>query len=151
MEQIPAFVSVVFMITTFVTVGIFLSVVRTAANRSTFGKTAFFLIPFRLIFQFVLGSSGFYQNATCPPPRLFVFGVAPALVLIILSFVFTRRSFVSALPIAILTIVHIIRIPVDLTLSRLFQAHVVPEIMTFHGTNFDILSGVTARSLSILH
>jgi hypothetical protein len=144
MEQIPAFVSVVFMITTFVTVGIFLSAVRATTDRSTFGKVVLFLIPFWLIFQFFRSSSGFFQNTAGLPPRLFAFGVGPALLLILLSFVLARANFVAALPITILTILHVIRIPVELTLSWLSQARVVPEIMTYHGTNFDIISGLTA-------
>lgn len=144
MEQVPAFVSVVFMVTTFVTVGIFLSAVRRTAERSTFAKIILFVIPFWLIVQFMLASSGFFQNTTAFPPRLFLFGLAPALGLIILSFLTARNSFVSALPLAVLTGIHVIRIPVELTLSWPSQARVVPQIMTYHGTNFDILSGITA-------
>jgi hypothetical protein len=144
MEHVPAFVSVVFMVTTFVTVGIFLSAVKTTANRSTFGRIVLFLIPFWLIFQFVLASSGFFLNTASLPPRLFAVGLGPALLLILLSFVLARANFVETLPITILTILHVIRIPVELTLSWLSQARVVPEIMTFHGTNFDIISGLTA-------
>ena len=144
MEHVPAFVSVVFMITTFVTVGIFLSAVRTVAYRSSFAKIVLFVVPFWLILQYFLASAGFFHNTSSLPPRLFAFGFGPALLLIVSSFVFARESFVSALPITILTIVHVIRIPVELTLSWLWQAGVVPEIMTYHGTNFDILSGLTA-------
>ncbi len=144
MESVPAFVSVVFMITTFVTVGIFLFAVRSTAQRSTFGKSVLFVVPFWMIFQFVVGSSGFFQNTSALPPRLFVFGLAPALALMALAFLFARESFVSAFPLALITILHVIRIPVELTLSWLSQARVIPEIMTYHGTNFDIVSGLTA-------
>jgi hypothetical protein len=78
------------------------------------------------------------------PPRLFVFGFAPALLLIVGLFVFARSSTIAALPIALLTIIHVIRIPVELTLAWLSEARAVPEIMTFHGNNFDIWSGITA-------
>jgi hypothetical protein len=132
------------MVTTFVTAGIFLSAVRTTAERSILGKVVLFLIPFWLIFQFVLAASGFYQNTQSLPPRLFVFGLGPALLLIIISFLIARENFVSILPLTVLTAIHVIRIPVELTLSWLSQARVVPEIMTYHGTNFDIISGLTA-------
>lgn len=144
MEQVPAFVSVVFMVTTFVTVGIFLSAVRQTAERSRFAKTVLFLIPFWLLFQYFAASAGFFENTSSLPPRLFAFGLGPALLLIVLAFVLARESFVAALPIAAITIIHVIRIPVELTLSWLSQARAVPEIMTYHGTNFDIISGITA-------
>ena len=144
MENIPAFVSVVFMITTFVTVGIFLFAVRRTADRSKFGKILLFLIPFWLVFQYVAAASGFFQNTSSFPPRLLFFAVGPSVLLMALAFLLARNDFVSALPIALLTAVHVIRIPVELTLSWLGEARVVPEIMTFHGTNFDIISGLTA-------
>jgi hypothetical protein len=43
-----------------------------------------------------------------------------------------------------LTALHIIRVPVELTLLWLFQAGLEPQAMTFEGSNFDILSGLTA-------
>ena len=43
-----------------------------------------------------------------------------------------------------LTILHIIRVPVELVLFWLFINKAVPELMTFEGRNFDIFSGVTA-------
>ena len=43
-----------------------------------------------------------------------------------------------------LTWLHIVRIPVELVLLWLFQNGQVPELMTFEGRNFDILSGLTA-------
>lgn len=44
----------------------------------------------------------------------------------------------------ILSYVHIIRIPVELVLYRLFLNGIVSELMTFKGRNFDILAGITA-------
>ena len=102
------------------------------------------MLALMMIVQYVLASGGFFQNTHALPPRMFLFGFAPALGLIALAFLVARKSFVSALPIALLMIVHVIRIPVELTLSWLSQAGAVPEVMTYHGTNFDIISGVTA-------
>ena len=144
MESVPAFVSVVFMITTFVTVGIFLSAVRVTAERSAFGKTVLFVVPFWMLFQFAMARGGFFADTTAFPPRLFLFGLLPAVALIALAFVAAREGFVASLPLAVITIVHVIRIPVELTLAWLAEARVVPELITYHGTNFDILSGLTA-------
>ncbi|MGB7210418.1 MAG: hypothetical protein WBD27_17325 [Pyrinomonadaceae bacterium] len=144
MEHLPAHVSVVFLITTFITVGIFLYAVRKTGFNSTLAKILIFVIPFWMIFQAVVSLGGFFQNTDALPPRLFIFGVGPALLLILLCFLFARQNLVANLPIKVLTIIHVIRIPVELTLSWLYDGGMVPRIMTFHGTNFDILSGITA-------
>ena len=144
MERVPAFVSVVFMLTTFVTVGIFIHMVRRSGTDTWAARLALFAVPFWLVFQFVVGSAGFYTNTAALPPRMFVFGVAPALLFIAGIFIFARSTFVASLPLTILTIIHIVRIPVELTLAWLADAHAVPQVMTFRGTNFDIWSGLTA-------
>lgn len=144
MDQIPAYVSIVFLVTTFIAVGIFVYAVRGLASVSIYAKALIFLIPFWMIFQAALSIGGFFQNTAAVPPRLFLFEVGPALALIVLYFVFARGSFIAELPIRILTIIHIIRIPVELVLHWLYEGRMVPGVMTFHGTNFDILSGLTA-------
>lgn len=73
-----------------------------------------------------------------------LFGVFPALLLIISYFLFFRSSFVEFLPLRLLTLVHVVRIPVEIVLLWLFIGGQVPQIMTFEGRNFDILSGILA-------
>ncbi|MEQ1924089.1 MAG: hypothetical protein ABL952_16415, partial [Pyrinomonadaceae bacterium] len=87
---------------------------------------------------------GFYHAADTVPPRIALFGAMPAVLLIVLYFIFFRRSFVEKLPIGFLTLLHTVRIPVEIVLYWLFVAGAVPQIMTFAGRNFDILSGVLA-------
>ncbi len=48
------------------------------------------------------------------------------------------------MPLKVLTMVHIVRIPVEIVLLWLFLGGQVPRIMTFEGYNFDILSGILA-------
>jgi hypothetical protein len=43
-----------------------------------------------------------------------------------------------------MTLLHIVRIPVEIVLFWLFLYKVVPELMTFSDRNLDILSGLTA-------
>ena len=97
-----------------------------------------------MIFSAVLSLGGFYQNTDTFPPRVFAFAVFPALAFIAAYFVFFRSSFIDRLSLKALTLVHTIRLPVELVLLWLFQAGTVPQIMTFEGRNFDILSGLTA-------
>jgi hypothetical protein len=78
------------------------------------------------------------------PPR-FALLVAPPVITIILIFITKRgRAFIDMLSLEYLTWLHIVRIPVELTLYGLFTYKAVPELMTFAGRNFDIISGITA-------
>ena len=143
-EQVPAYVSITFLITSFVTVAIFVTAVLRAGTNSIAAKVLLFILPAWMIFQAVLASGGFFLNTDAVPPRLFLFGPLPVLLFIIIYFVFARESVIEKLPLAHLTLIHTIRIPVELVLAWLFAAGMVPEIMTYHGSNFDILSGITA-------
>jgi len=143
-ENLPGYVSIIFITTTFLTVGIFLYAVKRGDFNSAAAKVLSFLLPFWLIIQASLAFTGFYLKTDSLPPRLPFFAILSALLLIITLFIFARRNFISQLPIKILTIIHVIRIPVELVLLWLFRAGQIPQLMTFEGRNFDILSGLTA-------
>lgn len=149
-ENLPGYVSVTFILTSFLTVGIFLYAIKRGAFSSTATKFLSFLIPFWLIFQATLGIGGFYLNTEVVPPRLLLFALFPTLALIILLFVFARQSFIERLPLQTLTYLHIIRIPVELVLLWLYQAGQVPQLMTFEGRNFDVFSGISAPVIAWL-
>lgn len=142
-ESLPGYISITFILTTFLTVGILLYAVKRSVFDTTPAKVLVFLVGFWLLFQAAFALGGSYRVVTAPP-RVFLFGVAPALLLIALYFIFARRSFVERLPLKILTLLSIIRIPVELVLLWLFQQGLEPRAMTFEGSNFDILSGLSA-------
>lgn len=66
------------------------------------------------------------------------------IIIIVLFVTKAGRSFIDTLPLTQLTLLHIVRIPVELVLFWLFANQVVPQIMTFEGRNFDIVSGISA-------
>lgn len=143
-ENLPAYVSVTFTLTTFLTVGFLLYAIRQGAFQSLPAKILISLTAFWLLFQAVMAMGGFYTQTGMFPPRIVILGVLPVLLLIIAYFIFFRENFIERLPLKVLTILHVIRIPVEIVLFWLFQNRVVPEVMTFEGRNFDILSGLTA-------
>lgn len=149
-ENLPFYVPATFILTTFLTVGIFLYATKRGAFSSTPTKVLSFLIPFWLFFQSVLAITGFYEKTDTMPPRLPVFGVLPVLLTIVLLFIFSRKNLIERLPLKTLTVLHFIRIPVELVLLWLFQYGLVPQLMTFEGRNFDILSGITAPVITWL-
>ncbi len=144
MESVPPYVSTVFILTTFAAVAFLLH----AAKRVGLGKLPsqilIFLLPLWIFFQAVISMGGFYQDATANPPRLVLFGVLPALLTIVAYVVFFQKSFIDKIPLQMLTMLHIVRIPVEIVLLWLFQNGLVPQLMTFEGWNFDILSGILA-------
>ena len=54
------------------------------------------------------------------------------------------RRRLNDLDVARLTLLHVVRLPVELVLFALSMYMAVPELMTFTGGNWDILSGITA-------
>lgn len=143
-QNLPIYVPIVFILTTFLTLGIFLRAIRDTVSDTISGKIVAFLLMFWTFFQGVFSLYGFYLLGETFPPKIFLFGVLPSLLLIILLFLFARRSFIEQLPLKTLTILSIVRIPVELCIFWLFQNKLMPQIMTFEGWNFDILSGITA-------
>ena len=137
MNNLPAYISIIFISTTLLTIVLFYK----AANNST---TVVLILSGWVILQTVLGLSGFYINTTALPPR-FIFLAAPALLLIAVIFISSKgKQFIDGLKIKYLTILHIVRVPVELVLFWLFLNKAVPQLMTFEGRNFDIAAGITA-------
>lgn len=86
----------------------------------------------------------FYHNPFAMPPRFF-FLIGPGIAVTILLFVTkTGRAFIDRLDNKRLTMLHVIRVPVEVTLYYLFLGDLIPILMTFEGRNFDIISGITA-------
>ena len=137
MESLPTYISLVFVVTTILTVGLFYK----ATNNS---KPTLVILLAWLTIQTVIGLTGFYTVTNTIPPR-FLLLILPPLVFIILLFATVKgRQYLDSLNVKTLTILHIIRIPVEVVLFWLFLNKAVPKLMTFEGRNFDILSGLTA-------
>ena len=142
-EGLPLYVPLIFLVTTLVTIWFLLAAASTSVRDSLPYKLLAFAIPLWLLATGLLATTGFYREISMPP-RVFVFGVLPSFLVIVGFFIFFREGFISKLSLKHLTLLHTIRIPVELILLWLFFAGQVPRIMTFEGWNFDILSGITA-------
>ncbi len=91
-----------------------------------------------------LGYHGFFLDFQANPPRLFLFVVPMILLIIALLLMKRTREGLMKMPLATLTYIHIVRIPVEMCLWWLFGAGLVDESMTFEGVNFDIVAGISA-------
>lgn len=136
-SDLPIYIISVFVLTTLVTVFLF----YWASKQS---NLVLFVLLSWLAIQAIVAYSEFYLNTTTVPPR-FILLVSPAIFVILLLFLTKKgKSFIDGLDLKMLTLIHIIRIPVELVLYWLFLEKQVPELMTFEGRNFDIISGITA-------
>ncbi len=137
MQNLPSYISIVFILTTIYTVAMFVR----AANGN---RTVLFLLLAWLTLHGFIAYSGFYTNAKGVPPR-FMLTIGPALLCIMLLFATSKgRQFIHGLNLQSLTLLHVARIPVEIVLLWLFVHKAIPQVITFQGHNFDILSGVTA-------
>lgn len=143
-DTLPFYVTVVFVLTTLLTIGCLFRSFRDIRPAVFASGLLTFLIPFWMIMTGLLAMSGFYQQFEFVPPRVATFAILPAIILILLYFIFFRTSFIEKLSLKTLTLLHVIRVPVELVLLWMFQFGLVPQIMTFEGRNFDILSGLSA-------
>lgn len=135
--DLPMYLNIVFIITTLLSIYIFYK----AANNS---NTTLAVIFAWALVQAALAFSGFYTVTDTFPPR-FALLAGPAVIFIILLFLLPAgRRWLDGLDLKTITILHIVRIPVELTLYWLFLQKAIPEIMTFAGRNFDIIAGITA-------
>jgi hypothetical protein len=138
--NLSIYISIFFVLTTFLTVFLFAKATATPPQY----KTAFGVLIGWSMLQMCISLTGFYQKTDTLPPRLLL-AVAPTLFAIIgLFFTPKGKYFIECLDAKALTYLHVVRIPVELSLFLLFQNGQIPELMTFEGRNFDILSGITA-------
>lgn len=142
--DVPAFVSIVFILTALLTVGIFIFAIVRAGLKSLPARLLLAFVLVWMVVTAVLAANGFYQDFDVVPPRAFALGALPFLFVSIVYFLFFRESFLTRLPLTILALIHVIRIPIEIVLLWLYQSGQVPIEMTFEGSNFDILSGITA-------
>jgi hypothetical protein len=149
MLLVPTYLTVFFVLITFTTTALFWWVLKVSENKEQRQQWSRLFLRgsiLWLVLQAALSYSGvYYEQLNALPPRIAVFGLIPALGFITALFLLpTGKRFIDSLPLPSLTILHVIRIPVELVLYGLFLAGTIPELMTFAGRNFDILAGLTA-------
>ncbi len=94
--------------------------------------------------QAALGLSKFYTVAGGLPPRFALALFPPLVFMIILSVTKKGRAFIAGFNTKWLTLLHVVRLPVEAALLWLALHKYVPQLMTVEGRNFDVLSGLTA-------
>ena len=148
LENLPAYISIIFGLTTLATLYFFYRAIKNSRSATTSRQANYILFGLIgwLLIQAVLTLNKIYTADTdFLPPKIILFGILPTILTIILLFVLPKgREFIDNLSLKTITYLHLVRIPVELVLFWLFLHKAVPELMTFEGRNFDILSGITA-------
>lgn len=107
-------------------------------------KTVVSFIAIWLFLQAILGQTGFYEVNDTIPPRFVLMVMPPMLFIIFLFNTQKGKTYIDGLDLKKLTLLHVIRIPVEIVLFALYTVKLVPQLMTFEGANFDIFSGISA-------
>lgn len=137
MENLPNYVSLLFIAVTIITVAAFFF-----ATRKNLIATGLLLVIGGA--QALLSSKGFYLETEGMPPR-FPLLILPAILLMLFAFLTPMgRRFMDQIDWEAYTWLHTIRIVVEIVLLFLFLNQLLPESMTFEGRNYDILSGISA-------
>ena len=148
LPNLPAYIPVTFGLTVLTTLLLFYRAVTQATTEATRKKAPLILIGLLawLTIQAVLTGNGVYNTAPAAgPPRIVLFGILPVMLTIISVFTTSAgRRFADSLPLVNLTWLNTVRVVVELVLYWLFLHKAVPELITFEGRNFDVLSGITA-------
>jgi hypothetical protein len=137
MNNLPLYISILFAGTTLLSIVLF----YLAAHRS---RTILLVLLSWITVQGIIGLSGFYTITSGIPPRFALLILPPLLCIVLLFISPSGRRFIDGLNLKTLTILHIVRIPVEIILYLLYLHQAVPQLMTFAGGNWDILSGVSA-------
>ncbi|MCE3229966.1 MAG: hypothetical protein K0S32_4517 [Bacteroidetes bacterium] len=143
MNDILFYISLIFIVTCILCIAFFYK----ATGNS---KTVLIIILAWFALQGFISSTGFYMQSQTLPPR-FLLLVAPPFISILVFF-FTKKGkrFIDSLNTEYLTYLHSVRLPVEIVLFLLFLHKQIPQLMTFEGRNFDILSGISAPIVAYL-
>lgn len=102
------------------------------------------------VLQSILALTGFYQITDTLPPR-FSLVLLPAAIMIVVGLLPKyRNELLKDRDLTLSTLLHTVRVPVEIVLLYLFLHKMIPELMTFEGRNFDIVAGLTAPIVGVL-
>ncbi|MCH2229099.1 MAG: hypothetical protein MK105_02050 [Crocinitomicaceae bacterium] len=142
-ENLPNWLNILFLIVTAFTLIIFY-----IANGKP--KRLILILIGWTILHSLLSYNGFFLNTQTIPPR-FTFVLLPPTILIIYGL--NRKSRIWLYEnknLEVSTLLHTIRIFIEIILYYLFLNKMIPELMTFEGRNFDIFAGITAFIIGML-
>ena len=151
LENIPNYVTVVFGLTTVLSFVLMFFAINKSLYKEQKIKISLGVLLW-VIIHGILGFTLFYKNTIMDiPPKLPLFGLVPLFLMILYLFNSEKgKSFIDSLPLKQLTLISVVRIPVEIVLWWLFLNEAVPKLMSFEGRNHDILAGLTAPIIILI-
>lgn len=107
-------------------------------------KWAFPILLIWTILQLFVTSTGFYEETMVLPPRFLLLIGPNALAILFLFFHKKGVDISNKIDDVKFLWIHPVRILVELCLFGLFLQNAIPKLMTFEGTNLDILIGLSS-------
>ena len=102
------------------------------------------IVAMWLLITGILSVKGFFTRFDVLPPRI-MFAVFPMVLLLVYTSISSKALTLAAhIPQTWLIHVQTFRIVMEIILWMLAKQHIIPEIMTWDGHNFDIVVGITA-------
>lgn len=145
LSHLPNFIPLFFILTTLLTCYFFHRILHKTPLPSISQQKIFGLFFLWLALLSLLSLSGFIRANNMEMPPRFLLAIIPPLLLIIFLFNSkTGKAFIDQLSLADLTLLSVVRIPVEMVLFWLVAQKAIPELMSFTGRNFDILAGLSA-------
>lgn len=145
LEDLPNYITITFYLITLVTFVLFYLTIK----KSVYSHKAIVIsigLILWLVIQMIMSIKMVYVNTIGNTPPLFpILGIIPMILLMIVLYNNKKgQQFIDSLPLARLTFLSTIRVPVEIVLWWLFLQHTLPEMATFEGRNLDIIAGITA-------
>jgi len=137
MKQLPFYIPAMFILATIFTIYIFY---RASQRNNKMLLTIFIW----LVVQSVIALTGFFTVTNTLPPRFLLLIIIPAATIIVILSTTRGRTFTDSFNEQQLTILHSVRVVIELVLFWLFLNQRMPKLMTFEGRSFDLFSGLTA-------
>lgn len=144
--QIPSEIQIGFIL---LTIGLFVIISLGIKKYVRHGISIISLFGFLVISTGVAGRSGIFEDFQSLPPRLPLFVAIEISMLIWLVFFSGWKDEIIRLPQWFLIGAQVFRFPLEMLLGALANANLLPIEMSFHGRNFDILSGLVAPFLAL--
>lgn len=137
MQSLPLYISMVLIAATLFAIVLFYKATR-------FSKTTLLILIGWLLLQGSLALTGFYTITNALPPRFLLLLLLPVVCIILLFTTRAGKRYLDNLDLKTLSLLHLVRVPIEVVLFWLALHKAIPQLMTFEGHNFDIFSGLTA-------
>lgn len=108
------------------------------------------LAAFWIVLQCGAALTGYFRVTDTIFPRLLLVVVPPAILMAWLFLARPGKALMDRMSVDLLTMIHVVRTPIEVVLYWSFIDKLVPHEMTFGGGNFDIVAGLSAPCIYFL-